>query len=81
LAWNIDHIANVRPGPVGLKNPIQSLWRCWQNWAERDGIKPFHLREDRRQIQLRDLELLRSTVAQPASTLKWPPQAEWRPSP
>lgn len=60
LGVNIDHIANVRqarraqePDPVSLA--------LLAELGGADGIT-VHLREDRRHIQLRDLELLRSTV-------------------
>jgi len=60
LGVNIDHIAQVRqarravePDPVGLAMLAEL--------GGADGIT-VHLREDRRHIQLRDLELLRATV-------------------
>ena len=60
LGVNIDHIANVRqarqtvePDPV----PMALL----AEFGGADGIT-VHLREDRRHIQDRDLELLRATV-------------------
>jgi pyridoxine 5-phosphate synthase len=60
LGVNIDHIANVRqarrsvePDPVTLALLVEL--------GGADGIT-VHLREDRRHIQLRDVELLRATV-------------------
>ncbi len=60
LGVNIDHVATLRqarggPGP----DPVHAAGVCLLGGA--DGIT-VHLREDRRHIQDRDLELLRRTV-------------------
>jgi len=69
------HNANVRQARRASRpNPVH-LWRSWQNWAEPMGFT-VHSREDRRPHPAQGLELLRSTVAQPPSTLNGPPTAE-----
>lgn len=60
LGVNIDHIAQVRQARRALEPDPVSL-AVLAELGGADGIT-VHLREDRRHIQLRDLELLRSTV-------------------
>ena len=78
LGVNIDHIANIRqarrtvePDPV----PMALLAELGA-----DGIT-VHLREDRRHIQDRDVELLRVTRCAAGWTSRWPPPRKWRRSP
>ena len=60
LGVNIDHIANVRQARQALEpDPVPLALLAELGGA--DGIT-IHLREDRRHIQDRDLELLRKTV-------------------
>ncbi len=60
LGVNIDHVATVRQARRGVEpDPVWAA--CAAELAGADGIT-VHLREDRRHIQDRDLELLRHTV-------------------
>jgi pyridoxine 5-phosphate synthase len=60
LGVNIDHIAGVRQARRGVEpDPVTLALLAELGGA--DGIT-VHLREDRRHIQLRDVELLRATV-------------------
>jgi pyridoxine 5-phosphate synthase len=60
LGVNIDHIANVRQARRTVEpDPVRLALLAEQGGA--DGIT-VHLREDRRHIQDRDVELLRATV-------------------
>ena len=60
LGVNIDHIANVRQARRTVEpDPVTYALLAEQGGA--DGIT-VHLREDRRHIQDRDVELLRATV-------------------
>ncbi len=60
LGVNIDHIANVRQARLTNEpDPVQMAFLAELGGA--DGIT-VHLREDRRHIQERDLELLRKTI-------------------
>lgn len=60
LGVNIDHIATVRQArKTDAPDPVQAAFLA--DAAGADGIV-CHLREDRRHIQDRDLELLRATV-------------------
>ena len=60
LGVNIDHIANVREARRTVEpDPVPMALLAELGGA--DGI-PVHLREDRRHIQDRDVELLRQTI-------------------
>ncbi|KGG15414.1 MULTISPECIES: pyridoxine 5'-phosphate synthase [unclassified Prochlorococcus] len=60
LGVNIDHIANVRQARLTNEpDPVQMAYLAELGGA--DGIT-VHLREDRRHIQERDLQLLRQTI-------------------
>ncbi|MCK4695403.1 MAG: pyridoxine 5'-phosphate synthase [Candidatus Cloacimonetes bacterium] len=60
LGINIDHVATIRQARMGIEpEPIQAAAIAEQNGADQITI---HLREDRRHIQDRDLELLRKTI-------------------
>ncbi|MDR2876722.1 MAG: pyridoxine 5'-phosphate synthase [Chromatiales bacterium] len=60
LGVNIDHIATLRQARLtGYPDPVQAALEAEQAGA--DGIT-LHLREDRRHIQERDVELLRSIL-------------------
>ncbi len=60
LGINIDHIANVRQARLATEpDPVQLAYLAELGGA--DGIT-IHLREDRRHIQERDLNLLRQTI-------------------
>lgn len=60
LHVNIDHVATLRQARgTRYPDPIEAAVAC--EWAGADGIT-VHLREDRRHIQPRDVELLRETV-------------------
>lgn len=60
LGLNVDHIATVRQARGGLEpDPVTAA--AIGEMAGAEGIT-IHLREDRRHIQDRDLELLRKTV-------------------
>ena len=60
LAVNVDHVATVRQAR-GIDEPDPVLAACIAELAGAEGII-CHLREDRRHIQDRDLELLRKTI-------------------
>ncbi len=60
LSVNVDHVATLRQARKG-KNPDPVAASFIAEMAGADGII-VHLREDRRHIQDRDLELLRQTV-------------------
>ena len=60
LGVNIDHVATLRQARLGIEpEPVQAAAIAEQNGADQITI---HLREDRRHIQYRDLEILRKTV-------------------
>lgn len=60
LAINVDHVATVRQARGGMEpDPVLAASLC--ELAGADGIV-VHLREDRRHIQDRDVQLLRQTV-------------------
>jgi pyridoxine 5-phosphate synthase len=60
LAINVDHVATVRQARGGIEpDPVHAAGICELAGAE--GIV-VHLREDRRHIQDRDVQLLRQTV-------------------
>ncbi len=60
LGVNIDHVATVRQARKTYEpDPVVAAALAEQGGA--DGIT-FHLREDRRHIQDRDVELLTQTV-------------------
>ena len=61
LGVNIDHVATVRQAR-GVAEPDPVTAAALAELAGADGIT-VHLREDRRHIQDRDVELLRRTVA------------------
>ncbi|MBP1722644.1 MAG: pyridoxine 5-phosphate synthase [Deltaproteobacteria bacterium] len=60
LSVNVDHVATVRQARGG-KNPDPVAAAIMAELAGADGII-VHLREDRRHIQDRDLEVLRRVV-------------------
>ncbi|MCK5257114.1 MAG: pyridoxine 5'-phosphate synthase, partial [Deltaproteobacteria bacterium] len=60
LMVNVDHIATIREAR-GIDEPDPVIAAALAELAGCDGII-VHLREDRRHIQDRDLELLRKTV-------------------
>jgi len=60
LGVNIDHIASVRQARRSVE-PDPVTWALLAELGGADGITA-HLREDRRHIQERDVELLRATV-------------------
>ncbi len=60
LSVNVDHIATVRQARGG-KNPDPVAAAAMAELAGADGII-VHLREDRRHIQDRDVEILRQTI-------------------
>lgn len=63
LGVNIDHIATLRQARGGRDpEPVKAALLCEQAGA--DGIT-IHLREDRRHIQDRDVELLSQLIATP----------------
>lgn len=63
LGVNIDHIATVRQARGGRDpDPVKAALLCEQAGA--DGIT-IHLRQDRRHIQDRDVELLRELIRTP----------------
>lgn len=64
LGVNIDHVATVREArkTTIYPDPVQAAILAEQAGA--DGIT-FHLREDRRHIQLRDVKLLKEMVSVP----------------
>src|SRR5471030_2003526 len=60
LGVNIDHIATVREARgTSYPDPLQAAFEAELGGA--DGIT-VHLREDRRHIQLRDVELLKEKI-------------------
>ena len=60
LGVNIDHIATLRQARMGIEpDPILAAAIAEKNGADQITI---HLREDRRHIQDRDLQILRKTV-------------------
>ncbi len=60
LHVNVDHVATLRQARgTDYPDPVEAAMRC--EWAGAHGIT-VHLREDRRHIQLRDVEVLRRTV-------------------
>ena len=60
LAINVDHVATIREARgISEPDPVLAAGIC--ELAGASGIV-IHLREDRRHIQDRDLELLRRTV-------------------
>jgi pyridoxine 5-phosphate synthase len=60
LGVNVDHVATIRQARGGVEpDPVSAAVLCELAGAE--GIT-VHLREDRRHIQDRDLQLLRQTV-------------------
>jgi pyridoxine 5-phosphate synthase len=61
LGINVDHVATLRQARMGIEpDPVFAAFIAEQNGADQITI---HLREDRRHIQLRDLKLLKQTVA------------------
>lgn len=59
LGVNIDHVATIRQARLGMEpEPLLAAAIAEQNGADQITI---HLREDRRHIQDRDLEILRQT--------------------
>ncbi len=63
LVVNVDHVATLRQQRLGIEpDPVTAAALC--ELAGASGII-IHLREDRRHIQDRDLELLRRTVKTP----------------
>lgn len=61
LGVNIDHVATLREARNGIEpDPVWAAASAELGGA--DGIT-IHLREDRRHIQVRDLEVLKKTVA------------------
>lgn len=61
LGVNIDHVATLREARNGIEpDPVWAAASAELGGA--DGIT-IHLREDRRHIQLRDLEILKKTVS------------------
>lgn len=59
LGINIDHVATLRQARRGIEPDVVEAARCAEA-AGADGIT-IHLREDRRHIQDRDVEQLRTT--------------------
>jgi pyridoxine 5-phosphate synthase len=60
LGVNIDHVATLRQARRGFEpDPVQAAVLCELGGA--DGIT-VHLRQDRRHIQERDVELLKKTI-------------------
>jgi pyridoxine 5-phosphate synthase len=60
LHVNVDHVATIRQARgTDYPDPVDAAMLC--EWAGAHGIT-VHLREDRRHIQLRDVEVLRRTV-------------------
>src|SRR3989337_2964894 len=60
LGVNIDHVATVRQARRGIApDPVAAAGNAGMNGA--DGIT-VHLREDRRHIQDRDVEILKQVV-------------------
>jgi pyridoxine 5-phosphate synthase len=60
LHVNVDHVATIRQARgTDYPDPVEAAMQC--EWAGAHGIT-VHLREDRRHIQQRDVEVLRRTV-------------------
>lgn len=60
LGINIDHIATVRQARQGIEpDPVQGAFIAEQSGADQITV---HLREDRRHIQFRDVQLLKEVV-------------------
>jgi len=60
LGINVDHVATVREArKIDIPDPVEAARLAEKGGA--DGIT-VHLREDRRHIQERDVDLLRRTV-------------------
>ncbi len=60
LGVNIDHIATIRQARMGVEpDPIYGAFIAEQNGADQITV---HLREDRRHIQERDVQILRKTI-------------------
>lgn len=60
LGVNIDHVATLRQARRGMEpDPLQAAWVCEQAGAA--GIT-VHLREDRRHIQDRDIQILKDNI-------------------
>ncbi len=60
LGVNIDHIATVRQARRGIEpDPVHGAYIAELNGADQITV---HLREDRRHIQFRDVQILRETV-------------------
>ncbi len=60
LGVNVDHIATIRQARLGVDpDPVHAAAIAEMNGADQITI---HLREDRRHIQERDLEIMRKTV-------------------
>ncbi|MHB1767660.1 MAG: pyridoxine 5'-phosphate synthase, partial [Phycisphaerae bacterium] len=63
LGVNIDHVATLRQARQGTEpNPVWAAVEAELGGAD---LITVHLREDRRHIQDRDVELLRHTVQVP----------------
>lgn len=61
LGVNVDHVATLRQARgTRYPDPIQAAFTAEQAGAD---LITIHLREDRRHIQERDVEILRSTLA------------------
>ena len=73
LGVNIDHIATVRQARMGVEpDPVYGAFIAEQNGADQITV---HLREDRRHIQYRDVQILKDTV-QTKLNLEMAPIAE-----
>lgn len=73
LGVNIDHIATIRQARKGIEpDPVYGAYIAEQNGADQITV---HLREDRRHIQFRDVQLLKETV-QTKLNLEMAPIAE-----
>ena len=60
LGVNVDHVATVREARhIHIPDPLEAAWLAEQGGADAITV---HLREDRRHIQERDVELLRRSV-------------------
>src|SRR5262245_28833908 len=60
LHVNVDHVATIRQARgTDYPDPVEAAMHC--EWAGAHGIT-VHLREDRRHIQPRDVEVLRRTT-------------------
>jgi pyridoxine 5-phosphate synthase len=67
LSVNVDHVATLRQARMG-KEPDPVAAAVLAELGGAHGIT-VHLREDRRHIQERDLDILRRTVK---TRLRWP---------